>query len=1171
MRIERLSLARYGHFTDHEIELGGDGTCLHVLLGTNEAGKTTALNAIADLLFGIATQTPFGFRHDYKELRIGATLRASNGTVITVRRRKGNKNTLLDEDDRPLDESVLTRFLDGADRAIFTGLFGLTHASLRAGGDDMLQAKGDLGRMLFEAGSSLAGAARVLDALDAEATALFTSRRSAGKPFYVAEDARVAAERSVSEHTLRFDDWRRNESELAAAEGALADVCARLARLEERRTLLERIRRTAPRLEALREVEAELAGLADAPLLPDDARDRLEEARRTLDVARVRLDREEQTAAAARRELAGLDIPEPLLAAGDDVRRLYERRGAILDGRDALGELLGRRETLCAELRTLSDGLGAAAGAGGDAADAPCDVALAQLRRLTGDDADLCKRQLDVGERRAKAAAAVAEAEAELNATAVPPDLTRLELAVAQAQCAGGLEADLAEAEQVAAEADARLARALAGLRLWSGDAAGLGALRVPDRETVLRFEREIGEAERLAVRARDALAAACEEEVRCARDIAALGDASALATAEAVAAARARREQGWSLIRRLFVDGERVETSEIEAFAPRPRLIERFERAIGEADALADRRQGEAERIARHDQLLADRDAAGAARAACDARSRERDRDLAALKDDWRALWQAIGVRAETPREMDRWLERRDDVLRAYDAVQTASRRGGEMRGRLARERQDLHAALAFAGGEPAATAPFASLVEEARLRLDAGRAAERTRVALLQKSKGQIAALREEDARLDALAEQRVIWTEAWSVALRQVRLPAGTSPAAAAKAIELWEAVRRTRASLDEVERRIARAQRDAAMFSAEVSRLLAKVLPELAAAEPSSAIHAAFERLQVACRDAQKRQDLLARITGAVEVARSAAADAEDAEASVRRLMSMAGCAGEGELPAAIDRCRRKTTLLARADGLRDEILSDADGHSLAEASAEAESMDPDRRQAELAALTREIAELFAEAQRLGACKQSLLQRREQMAAGGGAVEAEQARRNALADLEDVSERWLVLKTAAFLLRRGVEQFRREQQGPLLARAEALFRALTLGSFVRFRIDYDASDNPCLLGVRSDGTTCPTSGMSDGTRDQLFLSLRLAAVERYLAETEPLPFIADDLFVHFDDARASAGLESLIALGDKTQVLLFTHHRHLAELARQAGGGNRVRVQELCARA
>ncbi len=81
--------------------------------------------------------------------------------------------------------------------------------------------------------------------------------------------------------------------------------------------------------------------------------------------------------------------------------------------------------------------------------------------------------------------------------------------------------------------------------------------------------------------------------------------------------------------------------------------------------------------------------------------------------------------------------------------------------------------------------------------------------------------------------------------------------------------------------------------------------------------------------------------------------------------------------------------------------------------------------------------------------------------------------------------------------------------------------------------------------------------------------MFLSLRLAAIERYLVEAEPLPFIADDLFVHFDDARASAGLESLIALGGKTQVLLFTHHGHLADLARQAGGGNRVRVQVLTA--
>ncbi|MGZ9034309.1 MAG: hypothetical protein ACXW25_07860, partial [Rhodospirillales bacterium] len=864
-----------------------------------------------------------------------------------------------------------------------------------------------------------------------------------------------------------------NEHELAETDAALRHVCARLKLLEERRTLLERIRRTAPRLEALRELEAELATLAGTPSLPDDARERFEEARRTLDVARARLDREEAAAAEARRELAALDIPEALLAANDDVQRLYERRGAVLDARDTLRDLLARRGALHAELRKMYDGLGLAPAAREEPAAPPCDMALAELRQLIGEDADLCKRLLDIGERRAKAAAEVAAAEAELQAMAVPPDLTRLELAVAQAQCAGGLETEVTEAEQAAAEADARLTRTLAGLRLWRGDGVALAALPAPERETILRFEREMGEAQTVIVRGRDALAAAREEEARCARDLAALGDAAALPTVEALATARARRDQGWNLIRRLFIDGERIEAREIEAFAPRPRLAERFERTIRDADALADRRQGEAERIARHDQLVAYRDAATARRAECEARAIRCEQDLAALRQDWCALWQVIGIQAETPREMDRWLSRREDALRAHDQARAAARRLGELRDRLVRERRELSAALGFADAQPSATAPFAALLEEARFRLDAGRGAERTLVALRQKCKSQIAAVQGEAARLDALAEQRTIWAAAWSEALQNVSLPHSTSPAAAATALALWGDIRRTLADIGDVDSRICRIENDAATFSAEVSRLLARARPELVSAEPAAAMRSAFERLQLARRDAQRRQDLQARIGFAAEAARTATAAASDARAVLDGLLALTGRAHEEELPVVIGRSRRQAMLLARADALRREILADAEGRSLAEVADEAEIMDPDRRQSELAALTRESDALFAETERLGACKQALVQSREQMATAQSAAEAEQARRNALADLEDVSERWLVLKTAAFLLRRGVEQFRREQQGPLLARAESLFRALTLGSFVRFRIDYDDADRPCLLGVRSDG--------------------------------------------------------------------------------------------------
>ena len=42
-----------------------------------------------------------------------------------------------------------------------------------------------------------------------------------------------------------------------------------------------------------------------------------------------------------------------------------------------------------------------------------------------------------------------------------------------------------------------------------------------------------------------------------------------------------------------------------------------------------------------------------------------------------------------------------------------------------------------------------------------------------------------------------------------------------------------------------------------------------------------------------------------------------------------------------------------------------------------------------------------------------------------------------------------------------------------------------------------------------------------GLSEGARDQLFLSLRLALLERRAGE--PLPFIGDDMLASFDDAR------------------------------------------------
>jgi uncharacterized protein YhaN len=73
------------------------------------------------------------------------------------------------------------------------------------------------------------------------------------------------------------------------------------------------------------------------------------------------------------------------------------------------------------------------------------------------------------------------------------------------------------------------------------------------------------------------------------------------------------------------------------------------------------------------------------------------------------------------------------------------------------------------------------------------------------------------------------------------------------------------------------------------------------------------------------------------------------------------------------------------------------------------------------------------------------------------------------------------------------------------------------------------------------------------MSEGTLDQLYLSLRMAAIELHAAGAEPMPFIADDLFITSDEDRVQAGLQALAELGRTTQVILFTHHQHVLRLA------------------
>ena len=66
--------------------------------------------------------------------------------------------------------------------------------------------------------------------------------------------------------------------------------------------------------------------------------------------------------------------------------------------------------------------------------------------------------------------------------------------------------------------------------------------------------------------------------------------------------------------------------------------------------------------------------------------------------------------------------------------------------------------------------------------------------------------------------------------------------------------------------------------------------------------------------------------------------------------------------------------------------------------------------------------------------------------------------------------------------------------------------------------------------------------PLAALSSGTRDQVWLALRLAMCHRLLPGDVPL--ILDDALVNFDETRAKAAVELLKAEAETRQVILFT---------------------------
>ena len=357
-----------------------------------------------------------------------------------------------------------------------------------------------------------------------------------------------------------------------------------------------------------------------------------------------------------------------------------------------------------------------------------------------------------------------------------------------------------------------------------------------------------------------------------------------------------------------------------------------------------------------------------------------------------------------------------------------------------------------------------------------------------------------------------------------------------------------------------------RRDIKNFEADVSRIATAIDPGLLERNPEEAVLELARRLEGARRASQNAAEKDQRIQQIEKAIRCHKDEERRARERIMALQVMAGTESVDDLRAEIGKAERHRELRAKIDKAIRVLEQDGDGRSVEDLEAECKGIDLDRARSREAGLVQEIRRLrLRRDEALDQLRQAEVKFNEVGAGDAGAI-AEGARQSALAELREISERYVRTRAAQFLVWWAIDRHRREKQGPMLEKAGALFSKLTVGSFDGLEPDYDDKDRPRLKGRRPNGARVSVEGMSEGTVDQLYLALRVAALDDYLSRGRSLPFIADDLFINFDDHRSEAGLEILAQLAQECQVICFTHHDHLAEIAKRALGGN-VQVRRM----
>ena len=1121
MRLNRLDLTRYGRFSDSQIVFpppASDTADVTIIYGPNEAGKSTAFSAFLELLFGMKTRDhPYDFRFKRSDLLVGAELDLPNRGSVSLQRNSKKNQSLLDDQGRPLDDTFLIGALHGLRRDDYVERFSLNDEGLRRGGARIAGAQGDLGQLLHAGVSGLTSMATTLDQMSTRADQ-FHKKSARGSALKLSKDRLVEIGRELRATRLTPERERVVGAAKEKAKAAFDDADTALGTARMREAASNAAQVWYDRTSDIHLINTKLAEFPSGPDLCKGAAEgvaslvatiannsaRIAESNKNiLNFANVILDNPADTVA----EAIDVELAHLKQLTFDGAPLMMRATTATSD----LGKRITDRDTLGDQIDQILEGLSVP-----KVSATSLVLTSTELENLAQAAQAILTKQNTV------VAASDALASAKGQHGQVPPaphDLSQLQAVWDTWQM---LENVSVQQNTITTET-ARLQTAVAVLpKTW----AVLVEAGLPARETLVDIARD------MLIKTSSITAAQLDFKTRDAdyrmaqakRQIDETGPSSIdLAT---TLQTRRLRDAIWVAHRGEFS----------------AKTADEFESAMqSDDDAQAsfavgsDARQQLATSLRDENSAMVLRDNA---RGTLDGLTDEFDR----LIEQSVVLATALGLPQDT-----RPAAFTDRHAALVLAAQIAAQLGNAtaafqiLRDRYAKTSADLAIAAKQVGIDVADI----DLPNRVQATLAVQDNVRQTWEAWTRANK--------EIIRLEGNATQAILDKEIadHTLAALTIALPlAGSTAQGMIIALPHLRNLQRLHSDHEKICLRVNALEGAVAQLCASAERIVALTGDSGdAVTEPLKIVEKAHRRAIVYKNATSLRDNAQLRHTEETTIHKKAI-DAVDAAQS-ELLNWFEGQDAIDLLPAA------RLATLSERDALRSAYNTHDTARNTARAGVKAVLFDDEL--ALLPDVTRAAAVQQILADAIDTRETSRDAHRDATRFYDEAFDADDRSELAteqatiLEELRAGARRAAVARLGVLAAKGALRSLAVERRTTMLRDVEEAFIAITSPAWASVDV-WSQSEGEKLVGIQPDGGAVPVEMMSTGTMGQLYFALRVAGYRSFARDLGPLPMILDDIMETFDDGRAKAALQLCADIGRSGQAIIFTHHTHLIDLAR-----------------